>query len=69
MRNRLTREELIDLVEDENTVEEIIKLQKEIKEYTYFKQARDLGITYTPKDLSFSRMILFSSIRECIDGK
>lgn len=69
MRNRLTRDELVDLVEDESTIDEIINLQKDIKEYTYFRQARDLGITYTPSDLTFSQMILFNSIRECVDGK
>jgi hypothetical protein len=69
MRNRLTREELIDLVEDESTIDGIIDLQREIREYTYFKQAREIGITFTPKDLTFSKMLLFSSIRECIDGK
>lgn len=43
-------------------------VKKDIERYTFFARAIKLGITFGKRDLSFSDFLLFSCIKEKIDG-
>jgi hypothetical protein len=69
VRNKIGIDELINLLEgDEVKAKKIMKVAKDIERYTFFARATKLGITYTKRDLSFSDFLLFSCIKEKIDG-
>jgi hypothetical protein len=69
VRNKIGLDELINLLEgDEVKAKKIMKVTKDIERYTFFARATKLGITYTKRDLSFSDFLLFSCIKEKIDG-
>lgn len=36
--------------------------------YTFFKRAVDMGIVYGPKDMTFSEYLLFTWIKEALNG-
>jgi hypothetical protein len=41
---------------------------KDVYRYSYFKRAREIGIVYSKSDLTFTDMMLFSFIKEKLDG-
>lgn len=53
---------------DEKKVDLIIGLKENIAKYGFFSRSVKLGITYTPKDLSFSDFYLFSLIKDAVEN-
>jgi hypothetical protein len=60
----LKREDLINLTGDSDLSEKIVEVSKLINKYCYFFNSVDLGVKYTPQDLSFSEMMLYSWIKD-----
>jgi len=54
---------------DETKANLIIEVVRDVFEYSYFTSSKDLGINYGPNDLSFSKMMLYSWIKEAIGGR
>jgi len=46
-----------------------MQVVRDVFEYSYFASSKDLGINYGPNDLSFSKMMLYSWIKEAIGGR
>lgn len=60
---------LIDLLEgDIEKVDKIFKVRRDVGRFLYFKGAVDLGINFTPRDLSFSDLLVFGWIKDAADG-
>jgi hypothetical protein len=45
----------------------IIDVTNDISRYSYYKSSLNIGINYSPKDLSFSEMLIFSWIKDGLD--
>jgi hypothetical protein len=58
----MTKDELMSLVGDEETVNSILEVSNDVTRYRHFRASVDLGIVYGPRDLTFTDMILFSWI-------
>jgi hypothetical protein len=60
---------LLELLEGNlNKLSLIESVKKDVNEYSFFESSLVIGISYGPKDLSFSRMLLYSWIREAIQN-
>jgi hypothetical protein len=60
---------LLELLDgDEIKAKKIFKIKDDVNKYTFFKRSTDIGITYRPTDLSFSDSMIFSWIKEGLDG-
>jgi hypothetical protein len=69
VRNKIELDELINLLEgDEEKAHKIMKVRKDVERYSFFSRAIKLGISYGKRDLTFSDFLLFSCIKEKIDG-
>lgn len=67
----MTLEEIINVCEGDDKEErakKIYDLRNDIFEYTFFKRSVDLGITYKKEDLTFNKFLLYSLIKEKMDG-
>lgn len=59
----------MDLVDgDEEKAKGIAKVKEDVNKYLFFKRAIDLGITFTKNDLSFTEILLFSLIKDSMNG-
>jgi len=65
----LSYEELSDLVNDSEKSLAIWATTKDIMAYANFIRVIDLGLTVSHNDLTFERAMIFSWIKEEIDGR
>ena len=66
----MTEEELLGLLDgDKIKVDLILSIVRDVMEYSYFDSSKNLGVTYRPSDLSFSKMMLYSWIKEATSGR
>lgn len=49
---------------DKEKADKIMVVKKDVEKYLFFKRSKDLGITYTKRDLIFSEFLLFSLIKD-----
>ena len=57
------------MVGDKEKEDGIWSVVKDIERYSFFNKGLSLGISYTPKDLSFTDMLLFNWIKEGESGR
>jgi len=55
---------------DEFKTDKILEVVKDVLNYSFYESSLKVGITYSPKDLTFSKVLLYSWIKEAIgDGR
>jgi hypothetical protein len=52
------------LTNDPKLSEEIIEVKKLVNKYCFYSNSIEIGVTYSPRDMSFSEMMLFSWIKD-----
>ena len=60
---------MLGLVEDEERVDKIIEVTRDVHRYGFYKSSIDIGVGYSPRDLTFSQMMLYSWIKDGLSGR
>ena len=63
-RNGLKIDELSRLIGNEKSAADILEVSRLVNKFCYFSNAIEIGVTYSPRDLSFSEMLIFSWIKD-----
>jgi hypothetical protein len=53
---------------DNYKVDKILEIIGDVLEYSLYESSLRIGINYSPRDLSFSKMLLYSWIKEAIEN-
>ena len=62
----MSYEDLLSVIDDVNKAPFVWEVADEVKEYSQFKMAIDLGLTVGINDLPFEKAMVFSWIKESI---
>lgn len=65
----MTREELEKLVDEKDKVEIILDAAKTVRAYNRFQRMISLGFTIRLEDFPFDEIMVFSWIKEELDGR
>jgi hypothetical protein len=57
------------LVQDKSLARDIMEVSKEVNRFIFYNNSLDIGIKYTPQDLKFTDMLLYSWIKDGLNGR
>lgn len=60
----MKKDDLAKLLGDDKKASDILKVSELVNKYCFFSNSLDIGVTYSPRDLSFTDMLIYSWIKD-----